>query len=183
MIRCNTFVRSALFAAAAAAGWLPWLVIVAPVAGAWVARATYFVVVTAVYVAGLSSQGRRRIRVALAVAVIGAVVALIAHTTAELVIGLAAIVGVARSGFFFRSAPARAIAIEATLLIGGLLFARFLAGSSLPAIALSIWGFFLVQSLFFLIVGVRAQPASGPRPDPFDEAHRRALALLDQTIV
>jgi hypothetical protein len=183
MMRCNTFARSAVFAAGAATAWLPWLLVVAPVAGASTARVCYLVGVTAVYIAGLSPQGRRRITVALAAAIVGAVIAFVAHTTVELAIGLAAIVGVARSGFFYRAAPARAVATEVTLLIGGLLFARFLAGASLPATALSIWGFFLVQSLFFLVAGVRARPASGSHPDPFEEAHRRALALLEQTSV
>ncbi len=183
MIRCNTFARSALFAAMAAAGWLSWVLVVAPVLGIGNARTLYLVGVTAVYVAGLSPQRRRPLPAALATFLIGAVVALIARTTAELAIGLAAILGIARSGFFYRAAPARAAATEVTLLVGGLLFARFLVAVSLAATALALWGFFLVQSLFFLVAGVRARALSGSHPDPFEEAQRRALALLEQTSV
>jgi len=181
MMRCNTFARSALFAAVAATGWLSWVLVVAPLLGVWNARAVYLVGVTAVYVAGLSPQSRRQLPVALATLLVAAVVALIAHTTAELAIGLAAILGIARSGLLYRAGPARAVATEATLLLGGLVFARFLAAISLPATALALWGFFLVQSLFFIIAGVRPRALSGSHPDPFEEAQRRALALLEQT--
>ena len=183
MMRCNTFARSALFAAVAAAGWLSWVLVVAPLLGVWNARAVYLVGVTAVYVAGLSTQSKRRLPVALATLLVAAVVALIAHTTAELAIGLAAILGIARSGLLYRAAPARALATEVSLLLGGLVFARFLAAVSLPATALALWGFFLVQSLFFLVAGVRARAVSGVHPDPFEEAQRRALALLERTSV
>jgi len=180
MIPCNTFARSALFAAVAAAGWLPWVLLVAPILGVWNARTLYLVAVTGVYVAGLSPQRRRPLPVALATFLVATVVALIARTTAELAIGLAAILGIARSGFFYRAAPARAAATELILLVGGLVFARFLAAVSLPATALALWGFFLVQSVFFLGAGVRARTLNGPHPDPFEEAQRRALALLEQ---
>lgn len=180
MIRCNTFARSALFAAVAAVAWLSWVLVVAPVLGVLNARAVYLVAITALYVAGLSPQGRRPIRAALATFLVATVVALIARTTAELAIGLAAILGIARSGFFYRAAPARAAATELILLVGGLVFARFLAAVSLPATALALWGFFLVQSVFFLGAGVRARTLNGPHPDPFEEAQRRALALLEQ---
>jgi hypothetical protein len=182
MMRCNSFARSALFGAVAAAAWLPWVLVVAPLLGVWNARALYLVGVTAVYAAGLSPQGKRPLPVALATFPVAAVVALVAHTTAELAIGLATILGVARSGFFYRAAPARAVATEVTLLLGGLVFARFLAGVSLTATALALWGFFLVQSLFFLVAGVRARTRSGAHPDPFEEAHRRALALLERSV-
>lgn len=181
MMRCNSFARSALFGAGAAAAWLPWVLVVAPLLGVWNARAVFLVGVTTVYLAGLSPQGRRPLPAALVIFLIAAVVALVAHTAAELAIGLAAILGIARSGFFYRAAPARAAATEVILLLGGLVFARFLAGASLTATALALWGFFLVQSLFFLVAGVQARAVSGSHPDPFEEAQRRALALLEQT--
>jgi hypothetical protein len=182
MMRCNTFARSALFAAVTAAGWLSWVLVAAPIVGIWNARALYLVALTAVYVAGVSPRGRRPLPVALVTLVVAAGVALIARTTAELAIGLAAILGIARSGFLYRAAPARAAATEVALLVGGLAFARFLAAVSLPATALALWGFLLVQSLFFLVAGVRTRAVSGSHPDPFEEAQRRALALLERSV-
>jgi hypothetical protein len=74
--------------------------------------------------------------------------------------------------------PRRAGAGELALLLGGLLFARFLAGPSLLSAALALWGFLLMQSFFFLVAGGRSQ-ATARDGDPFEQAHRRALALLE----
>jgi hypothetical protein len=57
--------------------------------------------------------------------------------------------------------------------------ARFLAAATPFATALAVWGFFLVQSVFFLVGGVQPRREPGPQPDPFEDAHARALALLD----
>jgi len=184
MIRCNSFIRSALFAAAAAAGWPAWALLTAPIAGVRQALALYLVGVTALYVAGLrdgaaDARGRwRRGAIALGVALGCGVLGLFTRGTAELAVALAAVLAVARSAFFYRAVPARAVAAELILVLGGLSFARFLAGPSLLSAALSIWGFFLVQSLFFLFADRRAR-APERHVDPFEEAHRRALALLE----
>jgi hypothetical protein len=43
MMRWDSFGRSAAFAAFAALLWIPWLLVVGPVAGPWTARALYLV--------------------------------------------------------------------------------------------------------------------------------------------
>lgn len=181
MMRCNTFVRSALFAAVATAGWLPWALVAGPIVGGGNARALYLVGSMALYIAGLSPQSTRRITVAMVAGLAGCGLALVARTTAELSIGLAAVLGIARSAFLYRTAPTRAVATEVSLLVGGLLFARFLGGSSPPSTGLAIWGFLLVQSLFFLVAGRRTQSVPERHADPFEEAHRRVQALLERT--
>jgi hypothetical protein len=178
---CNTFLRSALFGVVAAAAWVPWVVVTGPIAGVWNARALYLIGVTTVYVAGLSPRGTRRMTTTLVVGLIAAAIAFAARSTAELSIGLAVILGIARSAFLYRSTPARAVVKEAALLVGGLVFARFLAGPSLASTAFAIWGFLLVQSLFFLTSSSGVRPQAGHLTDPFEEAHGRALALLEQT--
>jgi hypothetical protein len=90
------------------------------------------------------------------------------------------ILGVARSGFLYRAAPARAVALEVGLLVGGLVFARFLSATALFPTALAFWGFLLVQSLFFLVAGVRARPPGSRGADPFEEAYQRATVLLER---
>ena len=179
MIRWNTFGRSALFAAVAAAGWIAWAVVTVPLFGSWTARTMALVGTTALYVAGLSRQGTRRVVAGVAAGLVGTGLAVLAHTTAELAIGLCAVLGVARSGMFYRATCARAATTEAALLIGGLLFARFLAGGSLLSTASALWGFLLVQSTFFLFVGVQVQMRTDRHPDAFDEAHKRAITLLE----
>jgi hypothetical protein len=178
---CNTFLRSAVFGVVAAAGWVPWVAVAGPIAGVWNARALYLIGVTTVYVGGLSPRGARRMTAALVAGLIATAVAFAVRSTAELSIGLAVILGIARSAFLYRSTPARAVAKEAALLVGGLVFARFLAGPSLASTGFAIWGFLLVQSLFFLTSSPGARPQAGRIIDPFEEAHRRALALLERT--
>jgi hypothetical protein len=180
MMRWNTFGRSAVFAALAAAAWLPWVITVGPPIGVWQARALYLVAVLMLAVAGLGPPGRRRFSVALGAGVLGCGLTVVATSTTELCLGLAVILGLARSAFLYRAAPARAVATEAMLLIGGLLFARFLAGPTLIATALALWGFFLVQSCFFLVGGVHARAHEAGHVDPFEHAYQRATALLER---
>jgi hypothetical protein len=199
MTRRTAFGRSALFAAVAAAGWPVWALCSFPTIDWWAALALYLAAISGLYIGGLlpgraggapafprprtggSIGAARRLIAALLGIVAAMAVASWAHNTRELAIGLAALLGIARSGFIYRATPVRAVAIELTLLVGGLLFARFLAGPSLVSSALALWGFLLVQSIFFLIPGVRPRTVARSVGDPFDEAHRRALALLERS--
>jgi len=182
MIRCNSFGRSLIFAAVAAAGWLPWVVAAAPIFGAWSARALYMIVVATLYVAGIAPRGAQRLAVMAVYGLLACGVAVAAHTPTELAIGLGVLLGIARAGFLYRFAPARAVVTEVVLVFGGLVFSRFLAGTSLLSTARAIWAFLLVQSCFFVVGGVRERrPFERQQPDPFEAAYQRALALLDRT--
>ena len=178
-MRWNTFARSATFAAVAAAGWVPWALVVAPILGLRNAGTLYLVGLLSCYVAGLSPRGRRRVAAVTGLAALA--LACAAGTIIELSIGLAVLLGITRSGFLFRAAPTRAVLTEAVLLVGGLLFARFLGGPSLASMALAIWGFLLVQSVFFLVAGRRARKLGERQGDGFEEVYRLATALLDRT--
>jgi hypothetical protein len=61
----------------------------------------------------------------------------------------------------------------------GLLLARFLASPGLLGIALALWGFFLVQSVFFAIGGTHERRPEAGALDPFDRAKRRMLEVLE----
>ena len=100
-----------------------------------------------------------------------------------LALALAASVSFLRSGLLYESRPARAWAFELLLTGGGLALAASLLGRSELTMALAIWGFFLVQSGFFLVGGVREAPAPTARPDPFEAAHARALALVEDDVM
>ena len=115
------------------------------------------------------------------VAIVGCVLVLVARGIPELCLALAAVLGVARSGFVHRTASARAVVVEAILLVGGLLFARFLATGAL-ATALGVWGFLLVQSCWFLIGGIARRTGDGRHPDPFEEACVRATEVLERPV-
>ncbi len=172
--------RTLVFGAVAALGSIPWAMVLGPFFGRSWALAGYCLAVATLYVAVIA-RGWHRGFAAGAVAGLAAVaVAVLATTPTEAVLGAVAILAVARSGFLYRSKPARAVALEAAVTFGGLLFARLLAGTTLLSSALAFWGFFLVQSLFFLAGGVRERESEEPRIDPFERARRRALALMEE---
>jgi len=178
-MRWNGFAASALFAACAALGWFAALALGAPLVGARRVLVLYLVMITATYAAGLAPRDRSRLATGLVTGALGLGVALLAHGLVDLVLGLGVVLAVARGVWLYRTRPARAIATEVVLIGGGLVFARFLGGSGPLAIALAIWGFFLVQSVFFLVGGFRPRTAEGRHPDPFEDAYDRALSLLD----
>jgi hypothetical protein len=70
--------------------------------------------------------------------------------------------------------------LEATLLGGGLVLARWLATPGPLGVALALWGFFAVQAGFFAVGGVRERRAEVGGADRFEHARRRALELLER---
>jgi hypothetical protein len=178
-MRWNTFGRSAVFAALAGIGVVLWLVVVGPLLGLRWALALYLVGLTATAVAGLASPLSRGVGAAVIVGALGGCLAVAMPTLSALALGLAVLFGMVRSVFFYRQPPARGVAVEVVLIGGGLLFASFLAGSSLLSVVLAVWGFLLVQSVFFLVGGRAVRERAAPQRDPFDAAHERARALLD----
>ena len=179
LMRWNTFAGGLCFAALAAGGVLPWMLVARPIAGSYVALALVLVVAVAAHLGTLAPDRGRGLGVSLLALAAGVAVACAARSITELALGLGIVLAVGRSVFLYRRAPARAVVTETLLVFGGLVFARFLAGHSALAIVLAVWGFFLVQSLYFLVGGLRERERSGRHPDPFQDAHGRALALLD----
>ena len=178
-MRCNTFAKSAGFAALAGIGVMPWLLIAGPLLGARWALTLYLVALGALSVLACAPSLHRGVRAGAAVAVLGGAVAATMPSLPVLVLSLAVLLATARGGFLYRRRTARAVVLEVGLIGGGLLLARFLAGPSLVAIMLAVWGFLLVQSFFFLVPGARDGARAAPQRDPFDAAHERARALLD----
>lgn len=179
----GTFGGGVVFAALAAAFWLPWSLLAAPLIGIGAALALYLALAAGAYVYSIAPRAGRGIGALLAfTAAIGAgflargVVSGFGGFAAALALELAVIIGIART-LLHPAAPARVIARELVLSIAGLVLARMLAGPSIVAIALALWGFLLVQSFFFLGGG---RSARGGRGDAFEEARRRTLELLER---
>ena len=179
VVRRSAFAKSLWFAASAAGALPLWLLLARPIFGAGHAIGAYFVAVAAAYLASIAPTRGRALVVAVVAAAAGALASLVTHAAGELVVVLVVLIAVARSGFLYRCAPARGVAVEAIVAGGGLLFARFLCGPSVGALVLSLWGFFLAQSLYVLLGGTTATAVSR-HPDPFEDAYGRALALLDR---
>jgi len=175
----NTFSGGILFAALAAGGVVPWLLVARPISGAYAALALYLVGAVTAYLYLMAGERARGFVAATLALAAGIAVALVARSVTEISLGLAIVLAVGRSAFLYGRPAARAVVIETILVMGGLVFARFLAGHSALAIVLAVWGFFLVQSFFFLVADVRQRAKSGAHPDAFEDARVRALALLE----
>lgn len=178
-MKWNGFASSLGFALGAAAGWPVFALVTGPVVGASAALSLYLVCIAAVYAFGLTADRARGLAAAALGGALAAAFAAIARDPAVVALGAATGIGLARSALLHRRSPGRAIGIEATLLGVGLLLARFLASPGLLGIALALWGFFLVQSVFFAIGGVSELRADSAGMDPFERAKRRAMEVLE----
>lgn len=176
---CNSFVRSLGFAAVAAVGlWLaaaPLLPVLYPSS----LLTLYIVAAAAAYVVGIA-PGRRAGLVAGGIATaLGCGLLLLPLGVAGTALGAALVIAVCRSGILYRARRLRALLLEALLLVGGLGLGHALAGVGVGSAALGLWGYFLVQSAFFLVGGVAVRGVRDAELDPFDRARARLAALLD----
>jgi len=178
-MRWNDFTRSLVFAAVAAAGAVPWLVLLGPALGWNAAFTGYAVFSSAAYLVGAGPSVRQGLGAACVAGCLGAVAALLLPSAREGLAAAALLLALCRSGLLYRARFARAVASESALLVAGLGLANHLLGPSAFSAVLAIWGFFLVQSGFFLIAGIRER-ADGPTgADPFDVALARAAEILE----
>jgi hypothetical protein len=178
-MRRNTLSGSLAFAAVAALAAIPWTMVMVPVLWPTTAVGLYAVAALVLYLLWIAPSVSRGLLIAALAGVGAAVAGVLAPGLSEALLAAAAILAVARSGFLYRARPARAAVLEGLLIAGGLLFARVLAAPTSLGVGLGIWGFFLVQSLFFLAGGADRRRAEEPGVDPFDKARRRALELLE----
>ena len=109
-----------------------------------------------------------------------AVVGMAALSGHEAFLGATFVLASVRSGLLYRSRPARSLLIEGFLIGFGLLFGGFLGGPSPIGMALGLWGFMLIQSLFVVIGGLETRPGTESEGDPFARARARATALMDE---
>jgi hypothetical protein len=175
----NGFGRSLGFAIVAAAGASSLLLLCPPSSAALPWLRSYLLGIAVLYAAGLATQPRAALGAAAAGAALAALLWLLPLGLPGTVVGAAAIVAWLRSGLLYRARPLRAVATEAVLGLGGLALAAFLASGRplVLTLGLGVWGYFLVQSVFFLVGGVSPRRAEGPQ-DPFDRARAELLALL-----
>jgi len=170
----NSFGRSLVFAAVAALGW--WLVhpIAAGLFGSAQAARLYLAFLLPLYVLGIGEDRGRALRASLALGLGAALIAFLPLGFGATCVALASGLGVARSGWLHQARPFRAWLTEIVLLGAGIELGSFLLQGPASTLAYGIWGFFLVQSAFFLVGGVTAR-----RPEPTRDAFEQARARLD----
>lgn len=173
------FGRTLLFGALAALGVPAVRLLVAPVLGGGLAFSLYWVGLAIAYLFWIAGSLRRGVGAATIASLGGLVLLVLAPSASFVAAGATLLVAAVRSGFLYRAPQPRLVALEALLLVGGLLVAELLAAPGVLGLALAVWGYFLVQSLYFLLARPRVRhPAGGG--DPFERARERLERLLDE---
>jgi len=178
-MRWNSFSGTLVFAALAALGLPAAVLVLGPGLGGQTAVSLYVVASACLYLAGCAPRRRWGLAVAIPAAAAGGLILLVAPHPEQVALLSALMIAVCRSGFLYRSRPGRALLAELLLALAGLAVAHLLWGPGLIATALALWGYYLVQSVFFLIGGVQPRRPS-PEGDPFELARSRLLALLEE---
>lgn len=181
MIPRSPFLRSLAFAVAA--GLACWLLAPALVIGCFgsTAGAVRLLIVlgAAAQLAVTAASHRRGLVAAALCGGICFTLFVLPLSVARTAVLSAAVFGACRSGLLYRQRAARAVAVEALLLVSGLALASFLAGPGGHSLPMAFWGFWLVQSAYFALGGVAPRRDEPAPSDPFDRARARILALLD----
>jgi hypothetical protein len=178
MLRWDSFARSLAFAALAAAGLPVAVTFAGALFGAEGAARLYAIGAAGVYAIGLCPDRSRRVGALTFAAFAGAILALLPLDLPATAIGAAGIVALVRGMLLAEGRHLRALAIEAVFGAAGLAAAAHFARGGLLALCLAIWGYFLVQSGWFLI-GSRGAGAGEIARDPFDRARARLERLLE----
>jgi hypothetical protein len=178
MPRWDSFGRSLVFAALAAAGLPVAVTFAGAVFGGESAARLYLIGAAGIYAVGLCGDRSRRAAAFAASGIAGVILALLPLDLRATAIGAAGIVAFARGFMVPESRSLRALACEAVLAAAGLAVAAWFARGGLLALCLACWGYFLVQSGYFLF-GANARNGGAPQRDPFDRARARLLRLLE----
>ena len=173
------FSSSLIFAAVAGLAAVPYLLVALPTFGLVRTFSIGAVLLVAAYIVVASPSLVRGLRSGALTLALG--VGLYALAPGVVVLFASAILlGVVRSGLLYRAKIGRAFAIEAMLFLLATSVAQLLAGSTVQSYGLAVWGFFLVESTFFLFEGARSRAESGSAEDPFERARREATRLMEE---
>ena len=178
-MRARKFSSSLIFAAIAGLVAVPYLLVALPAFGLIRTLSIGSIVGVAAYIVALSPSLVRGLRYGALTLAVG--VGLFALAPGVVVLfGSATLLGIVRSGLLYRAKIGRALAIEGMLFLLATSVAQLLAGSAVQSYGLAVWGFFLVQSAFFLFEGARSRAESGSAEDPFERARREATRLMEE---
>ena len=177
------FFRSLAAAAVLALAAVPWQLVIGPLLGGQAAAILFALVTPPLYLAAVAPSTRQGARVLMVASVLVAVGLFLGLWvgSAALSLALAAVaLAVGRSVVLRRRPVARALVVEVVLLAVGALVARGMLGDPWLGPALALWGFYLVQSFFFVLASEPRPETDGTRLDPFEKARGRLELLLNE---
>jgi hypothetical protein len=176
----NGFGRTIGFGVAAAVS----LVFVQHLGAAWLGSASVAALHGAACVVvytGLLAETRRAALRNMGAALLGTLVILVlAGSQGTVWIGFALVLAFVRSAVAHGVRSTRVAVIEACLLLAGFAMAQWLSGPGWTGQAFGLWGFALVQSLYFLIPSGGRRAHVSIERDPFDRAMHELSNLLSE---
>ena len=174
----NLLVGNLLFAAIAGLATVAYSLIAPPLFGFSTAWLWWCLFLTVRYLVAIAPNLGRALRIGMLAGAIGVGICVVAPGEGAALLGIAMLLGLMRSGFLFPRRLARSVAVELGLAgLSGLL-AGSLAGPSSLSLGIAVWGFFLVQSLFFVIGGIQVRRPDGAE-DAFAKARREAMRVME----
>jgi hypothetical protein len=180
MPRLDRFARSLAFGALAAAGLPVAVTFAGALLGAESAARLYLITAASIYSIGLCPDRSRRAAALAFAALAGGILALLPLDVRATAVAAAGMIAFVRGVLLAQGRTLRAFALEAVFGATGLAAAAHLASrAGLFELCLAIWGYFLVQSGWFLMGG-RGTDAGEPARDPFDRARARLERLLEE---
>jgi len=180
-MRVDSMTSTLCLGAAAAIGLVFLQHIAAPLIGSSSVLAIALTGYTVSYAALIASTPRRAIRNGAAALAGSTIVLMFSSGIVPLAFGLAIVLALVRSGLEYSMRPGRALIVESTLLIFGLGFGFWIAWPSWLGAAAGLWGFSLVQGLYFIVPCRRRATLEARAGDPFDRACERLVELLEET--
>jgi hypothetical protein len=179
-MRARSFGGSLVFGAVAAAGYAPFALLCGPHPGGAATLALYAVLAAAAYAFALAPDRRRGLAGAALTAALGAGLLALGSAPSQAFAAAGLALAISRSALLYRSRFARALFAEGALLVAAVGVTRLLVQDTLVAGILAVWGFFLVQSVFFVIGGMRERSPAPAGADAFEVARTRAVSILEE---
>jgi hypothetical protein len=164
------------------AGPLSWfaLVLAAPLFGQEQAFALYGLGCVALHPLFIADNLGRGVRACLLAAALCFVAAVMFGNPVVLGTLAPAILALVRSAYLFPKPLGRALFFELAFNVAALGALGFFYDAGPIGCAFASWSFWLIQSAFALLPGVRSAPTAGPS-DPFERAHAAAIQLLERS--
>ncbi len=167
------------FGLVAGIGFPGFAALCAPLIGSHAALRLYLALGAILYSALLGRDLRQRVSGAFGAALFVVPTALLTGEIASMAMAAALATAITRSWRSATNQLPRTIGIEAGLAVFGFAFVAALGGPGWVSISLAIWGWFLVQSLYFLVGGL-SDAASHDAVDPFDLATQEVNRILER---